>query len=312
MSSIPLGCDHRFDRSAPEAGYAHPVTTAPARPASTVVLARPLRSGFELFLVRRGDAIAFMGGAHVFPGGRVDPHDYLEDPLRWCDGVPSVLARTPAAGATEAVAHHVAAVRELFEEAGVLLARHRGGGIVPIRDDARDRFVQYRHRLIAGEITLLDIAAGERVRFGLDMLALFANWVTPEVETRRFDTWFFLAPAPPAQDASHHAHEASDGIWITPAAAIERCLSGDLTLPPPTWTTLRALAQFSDLNDAWTWANSRQVPRVQPRVNELADGTREILLPGDAHHPPVPGFHASETRFVLKDGRWLPAGREVG
>ena len=289
------------------------MTIAPARPASTVVLARPSPGGFEVFLVRRADAIAFMGGAHVFPGGRVDPHDRLDEAERWCDGVSDVRARSTPAGRDEAVAYHVAAVRELFEEAGVLLARPDGSDrILAIRGVAQRRFEQYRRGLIAGGVTLLDIAARERLRFGLDTLALFANWVTPESETRRFDTWFFLALAPLAQDASHHDHEASDGIWITPAAAIERCVSGDLTLPPPTWTTLRALAQFKGGEDAWAWARSQQVRRVEPRVNELPDGTREILLPGDVHHPPMPGIVALETRFVLKGGRWLPARRPRG
>jgi 8-oxo-dGTP pyrophosphatase MutT (NUDIX family) len=284
------------------------VTIAPVRPASTVVLLRRSPGGFEVFLVRRSDTIAFMGGAHVFPGGRVEPHDRLDDAERWCDAVSHAIARGAAEGEAEAVARHVAAVRELFEEAGVLLARQgRGGGIVAIHGDAREKFEQYRRRLIAGEITLLDIAARERLRFALDALVLFANWVTPETETRRFDTWFFLALAHASQDASHHDHEASEGIWITPAAATERCLDGDLALPPPTWTTLRALAQFSDVDDAWTWASSRQLPRVEPRVNELPDGTREILLPGDPRYPPVPGFTARETRFVLKDGRWIPS-----
>jgi 8-oxo-dGTP pyrophosphatase MutT (NUDIX family) len=284
------------------------MSIAAAQPASTVVLVRPSPGGFEVFLVRRSDAIAFMGGAHVFPGGRIDPLDRLADAGRWCDGVEHALSSMPTAGQREAVAFHVAAVRELFEEAGVLLARQEGAStIVATHGDARSRFDQYRVHLIGGEITLLDVAAREHLRLALDTLTPFANWVTPEIEARRFDTFFFLAVAPPAQDASHHDHEASGGIWITPAAATDRCLSGDLALPPPTWTTLRGLAQFSEVKEAWRWASSRQVPRVEPRVNELPDGTREILLPGDARYPPIPGFSPRETRFLLRDGRWIPS-----
>jgi 8-oxo-dGTP pyrophosphatase MutT (NUDIX family) len=286
------------------------VSVAEAQPASTVVLARPASGGFEVFLVRRRDSVAFMGGAHVFPGGRVDPHDRLDDAGRWCDGVREAVARMPSRERGQAVAFHVAAVRELFEEAGVLLARENGGRFAGIHDDVRDRFHTYRRELIAGRSTMLDIVERERLRLALDALALFAHWVTPEIETRRFDTCFFLAVAPPTQDASHDEGETTDGIWMTPVEATERCLRGDIALPPPTWTTLRALARFTSVDDAWTWACAQEAPRVQPRVNELPDGTREILLPGHPRHPAVGGFEARETRFVMKDGRWLPAGRD--
>src|SRR5688572_25860777 len=107
------------------------ITAVPASPrlASTVVLARPATAGFEVFLVRRHDNVAFMGGAHVFPGGRVDDADYIEDASRWCDGVTAAVARMRDRTEEQAVAFHVAAIRELFEEAGVLLARDQRGNI---------------------------------------------------------------------------------------------------------------------------------------------------------------------------------------
>jgi 8-oxo-dGTP pyrophosphatase MutT (NUDIX family) len=286
------------------------VSVAPAQPASTVVLARPSGGGFEVFLVRRRDTVAFMGGAHVFPGGRVDAHDRLEEVERWCDGVSGAAARMASRERSLAIGFHVAAVRELFEEAGVLLARGSVGELAAIPGEARDRFEAHRRALIAGTTTMLDIVERERLRLALDALALFAHWVTPEVETRRFDTCFFLAIAPPAQDASHDDGETTDGSWVTPVDAVERGLRGDIALPPPTWTTLRALARFRSVADAWTWASAQDPPRVEPRVNQLPDGTREILLPGDPGHPSVDGFEARETRFLLKNGRWTPADRD--
>lgn len=276
------------------------MVTAPARPASTVVLARPAAAGFEVFLVRRRDDIAFMGGAHVFPGGRVDQGDHLDAPDAWCDGVSRATARMPDHTPHEAVGFYIAGLRELFEEAGVLLARDASGAFVA-GSDLATRFDASRRDLLAGRVTLRDLAERERLRLALDALALFAHWVTPDIETRRFDTHFFLAIAPPAQMAAHHDDESSESIWIAPADAIERCQNGEIALPPPTWTTLRMLAACADVDAAWRWAESQPIVRVQPRVNVLADGSREILLPS------LEGFAPRETRFLLTAGRWLPA-----
>lgn len=274
------------------------MSSVPARPASTVVLVRPARDGFEVFLVRRHDRIAFMGGAHVFPGGRVDPADEIADPDRWCDGVAGAVSRLPARDPGTAVAFHVAAIRELFEEAGVLLARGADGEIASMHGDEGPRFAAHRRALLGGSAALRDIAERERLRLALDALVVFAHWITPDVETRRFDTHFFLAAAPDRQDALHDDGETSDSLWIRPGDALDRCRSGRIALPPPTWTTLRALAACGDVEDARRWAEAQPVVPVQPRINRLADDAREILLPDHVQ--------ALETRFVLKDGRWTP------
>ena len=273
---------------------------APARPSSTVVLLRPARATIETFLVRRHDTIAFMGGAHVFPGGKVDDTDRAADTAAHCDGLDKAVARMPAVERSTAIAYHVAAVRELFEEAGVLLARDVNGGMVSVADEQLDL---HRHRLIEGTTTLAAMAASERVRLALDELELFAHWVTPDGEPRRFDTRFFLAAAPAAQEAAHHAHEASDGTWLSPGDALERCARGEIVLPPPTWITLRALSRCTTIDAAFAWARASPVPRIQPRVVE-SGRTRLIVLPGDPMYPAVAGFDAVETRFVLEQGRW--------
>ena len=247
-----------------------------------------------------------MAGAHVFPGGRVDQSDYLENPAAWCDGVDDAAARMPERSAIEAVAFSLAAVRELFEEAGVLLARDPRGAIVPIHHADEGRFLEYRREMTHGGITLRDVAERERLRIALDGLAMFAHWVTPEAEARRFDTHFFFAIAPDVQQAAHDEHETTHGIWITPSEAIDASVRGEIALPPPTWTNLRALARIPDIDQAWHWARSRLVPRVQPCAVDRGDGTRMIVLPGDPLCPPVEGFEAEQTRFLLKDGRWRP------
>jgi 8-oxo-dGTP pyrophosphatase MutT (NUDIX family) len=269
-------------------------------------LARQSEQRLEIFLVRRHDNIAFMGGAHVFPGGRVDDHDDTDDPDAWCDGAAAAVTRLAERQPPEALAFHIAAVRELFEEAGVLLARHDPNQMVAIHADSQPRFDLYRRDLAAQKLTLRDVVARERLRLALDQLVPFAHWVTPDIETRRFDTYFFLARAPEAQDATHDGAETSNGIWIEPADAIERCLRGEIALPPPTWTTLRLLAQCRDVEGAWEWAEAQRLVRVQPRVIEHTDGSREIRLPGDAEYPAIAGFAPRETRFLLRDGRWIP------
>jgi 8-oxo-dGTP pyrophosphatase MutT (NUDIX family) len=276
------------------------------KPASTVVLVRRAPARLEVFLVRRHDQVAFMGGAHVFPGGRVDPSDASDDPEAWCDGVTVARTRTRGCDASAAVAFHVAAIRELFEEAGVLLARNRSGGILAVREDDAPRFDAARRDLLAGRLSLRALVEREKLRLALDALALFAQWVTPAVELRRFDTCFFLALAPEAQQAAHDDGETTHGVWIAPDDAIDRCLHGDIALPPPTWTTLRALSRLESVEEAWEWAQAQNVPRVQPCFRERADGTRVVMLPGDPECPPVEGFAAEETRFLLANGRWRP------
>lgn len=296
------------------------MAVAPLRPASTVVLLRSAcpehdrrAPHLEVFLVRRHDNLAFMSGAHVFPGGRVDGADAISDAERFCDGVEAAPSRMRDLPADAAIAHHVAAIRELFEEAGILLAR-RGNAIIDIDDDAgepeatasrRRRWQPYRQQLATGAIALSEIAAREQVRLALDELAYFAHWVTPEIETRRFDTRFFVAAVPPNQEAAHDEGETTHGEWMRPGDAIARCLRDEIALPPPTWTTLRQLEAFATVADVMTWARTREVPRVQPGF--IQDGSRRIvLLPGDPEVEKIAGFEARETRFILESGRWRP------
>src|ERR1051326_8145480 len=143
------------------------MSIAPARPASTVVLLRST-SPLEVFLVRRSDSIAFMGGAHVFPGGRVDAADHLDDAAAIGDGIDPLIARMNDIPAADAIAQHVAAVRELFEEAGVLLAH-------PLTEASIPRLAARRRALLDGETSLPEIARAEGLRLALDELASFAQ-----------------------------------------------------------------------------------------------------------------------------------------
>jgi 8-oxo-dGTP pyrophosphatase MutT (NUDIX family) len=284
------------------------VSVPAARPASTVVLVRSSDAGFEVFLVKRHDKVAFMGGAHVFPGGRVDAADRIERPERVCDGVESAVQRARDLSAIDSVAYHVAALRELFEEAGILLARREDGRFIELTEAREvERFRDYRRSLETGALTLEEMATRERLRLALDAIVLFAHWVTPEVETKRFDTRFFAAVVPPGQHAEHDDTETTQSEWMDPKDAVARCRRDDIMLPPPTWTTLRMLEKLSDVNEVIAWARQSRIVRVQPGFIQN-DTVTMLTLPGDATFPPVDGFEVEETRFTLDGDRWR-AGR---
>jgi len=273
--------------------------TAPVaiHPAATVIVLRDAASGPEVFMVRRHHAIAFMAGAHVFPGGRVDPADVDTDDS-WCD----VPARSTDVPPTRFL---VAALRELFEEAGILLARDDSGALVSLMAaGASERFERYRRELHDGQRTLRDVVQREGLRLALDAVTPFAHWVTPPIETRRFDTWFFVAGLPDRQQPTPDRLESVDGQWIAPTQALALAANGAINLPPPTWATLREIEPFETAAADIDAAASRQIVERQPVVVGDTE-PRLILLPGDRDHP-VREVVPFETRFVWVDERWTP------
>jgi 8-oxo-dGTP pyrophosphatase MutT (NUDIX family) len=275
------------------------LTVAPIRRASTVAVLRDGADGLEVFMVRRTATIAFMAGAHVFPGGRVDAADEDADET-WCD-----LPQPAAADRSPALSFAVSAARELFEEAGVLLARNAEGTFEPIEDpDVRARLHRRRDAVHDGTEPLRELIRSEGMRLALDALVPFAHWVTPPLEVRRFDTWFFMTRLPERQRPVHDGHESVESGWFRPAAALAACLAGKIHLPPPTWATLRELEPLRSEDAALTWAANRTINERQPIL--IDDGrTREIFLPGDPRHPSVEAV-PYETHFIWTDGRWLP------
>lgn len=273
------------------------------RPAATVVVLRDSPAGPEVFLVRRHEGTAFMGGAHVFPGGRVDEADRGGDD-RWCDGIAHARQQMPGLTADAAVAFHVAAARELFEEAGVLLARDAAGAFVSLAGAGHHRFKQDRTAVHSGAATLRAVVERERLRLSLDALIVFAHWVTPPIDTRQFDTRFFMTRVPPQQTPAHDDTETTHSVWMTPSAAIAQSVGGAIVLPPPTWSTLRELEPFQTVDAALEWARARRVVARQPLLLEQ-EGVRMLVVPGDPLHPDPAGDEPlAETRFVFVDRRW--------
>ena len=279
---------------------------ANARPAATVVVLRDGPGGPEVFMVRRHESTAFMGGAHVFPGGRVDAADGDAD-AGWCDGIDHAVRQLDGLAPADAVAYHVAAARELFEEAGVLLARHPNGDFVSLAAAAdHERLRQDRALVHEGKTRLRAVIEREGLRLALDTLVLFAHWVTPPIDSRQFDTRFFMTRVPPHQTPAHDDTETTHSLWARPADAIAQAGRDEIVLPPPTWSTLREIEPFESVKDALGWARARTVIRRMPKAVEQ-DGRRMLLLPGDPEHPDSGGDDPPlETRFVLIDRRWRP------
>jgi len=274
----------------------------PIRPAATVVVLRPVVAGpgVEVLMVRRNRSIAFMGGAYVFPGGRLDAGDAVATPAARAgvDGLEAV-ARCRDLTRDDEAAYRVAAIRELLEEAGLLLARRRGV-LVDGAEAARLR------ALAPGGAGFVPLVAAQGLQLALDAVMPFAHWVTPPVEIRRFDTRFLLARLPPGQEASHDEGETTALEWMRPDDAVARAIAGDILLPPPTWTTLRRLARFASVDEAWAWAATTPIVRIEPGFSRDGDATT-LMLPGDPTYPLPPGLEPiAETRFALVDGAWRP------
>jgi 8-oxo-dGTP pyrophosphatase MutT (NUDIX family) len=278
--------------------------SAAAVPAATVILVREGTGGPEVYMVQRHAQMAFMGGAHVFPGGRVDEADrrMASDPT--LAPVEPGEPRLDGLDEPDGRAYLVAAARELFEEAGILLAVGRDGGALDLDRASPPWLLEWRHGLSRRDITLSSVLAAMRARLTLSGLVSLSHWVTPAGEPRRYDTRFFVTRLPRAQRAAHDTLEATDGIWIRPADAVAANAQRRLRLPPP---TLRTLQDFSDLADVETvLARTGRVPyrRLEP-VLAQAGGRRMLVLPGDPLYPasdeaPVEG----DTRFVFDDGFW--------
>ncbi len=237
-----------------------------ARPAATVLLLRDGAEGLEVFMVVRHHAIDFASGAAVFPGGRVEDAD-----------------RDIAAGhsAEPTDVFRVAAVREAFEECGVLLATERAGG--PLIGGQRMKAVEDAHRaeLNAGARGFAAVLEEERLVPALDRMVHFAHWITPEGRPKRFDTHFFACAAPADQLAVHDGREAVESHWIRPAKVIEETNAGRMTLVFATRLNLERLCRYATVAEAMDAARREPVVTVMPVFFKTEEG-RFIRIPAEA------------------------------
>ena len=247
------------------------------------MLLRDSDNGMEVFMIVRHQNSDVHAGALVFPGGRVDDEDY--------ELAADAAVFPPLAGVdADMAALRVAAVRETFEECGVLLARARGdsgaSGDAALVSAARLREIEATHRaaMMRKERTFGAILAAENLVIASDAMVYFANWITPERSAKRFDTHFFLAAAPSDQIALHDGHEAVDSVWIAPATALERAKAGVYQLRFPTQMNLQKLGRHALPTAAMDAARASRVVTVMSKQEKTADGKRMLRLPLEADY----------------------------
>ena len=244
--------------------------------AASVILVRDSPAGPEVFLLRRVRGMAFAGGMTVFPGGGVDRRD-ADATVAWTGPEPAWWAEAFGCDVGLARALVCAAVRETFEESGVLLAGADPASVVADTTDLAGA----RTALVARELSLAEFLAAHDLVLRADLLRPWANWLTPREELRRYDTRFFLAELPAGQRADGVTSEADHAGWRRPAEALDDWRAGRCGLLPPTWMTLSDLAEFDSV--AAAMAADRRIDKVMPKVIR-EHGVLRVILPGDPRY----------------------------
>ncbi len=285
-------------------GFSLDTQSVVPRDAATVILVRDSADGLELFFVKRSGDIRFLGGAFMFPGGKVDAQD--DDPTLPSDLDAAQCAELLQISDTSlARALFIGAARECVEESGILHST---------RPVTSEQLATLRHKLDVEKQPFAQLLRELSVTLQLAALQPFARWITPRAETRRFDARFFLAQCPATLDASHDTRETVDSCWLSPKQAIKRANEREIVLVPPTYRTVQVLSSVHSVAEALQLVATTLEP-LEPWVRSVDDGAFEILLPDDREHPqctPLPwnivDRSALTTRFRYADGVWTPFG----
>jgi 8-oxo-dGTP pyrophosphatase MutT (NUDIX family) len=252
----------------------------PALPAATVTLVRDTAQGLEVLMLQRNHQSGFMPGMFLFPGGGIDAGDQAAAVHARCAGIDDAAASAALGMESGGLAYWAAAIRESFEEAGVLLAYDDSGALVnPGAPERVERFEAYRRSLNAGEDVLPEMLEREGLRLAVDRLTYFSHWITPVTAPRRYDTRFFVAVAPDGQEALADAVETIHHVWVQPRDAVARHRAGEYKMRTPTITTLEQFQAF-DTSDALIahLRSQTAIPAIMPRIGPKG----QRLVPGDA------------------------------
>ncbi|MFG2867729.1 NUDIX hydrolase [Streptomyces sp. NPDC048338] len=253
------------------------LTPATPKRAATVLLLRDGDGGPSVHMLRRRASMAFAGGAYAYPGGGVDPRD--EHPVRWAGpSLETWAERLGVPDPAQAQAVVCAAVRETYEEAGVLLAGETALSVVG--DTTGDDWEKDREALVARELSFADFLDRRGLVLRSDLLGAWARWITPEFEPRRYDTWFFVAVLPEGQRTRNASTEADRTVWIRPADAAAGYDRGELTMMPPTISTLRSLLPLGGAADALDAAREQDMTPVLAQARLDGD---ELVLSWPGH-----------------------------
>jgi 8-oxo-dGTP pyrophosphatase MutT (NUDIX family) len=269
----------------------------PPAPSATVVLVRDAADDLEVFLLRRHGQSDVLGGAYVFPGGKVDPED-----MDWVGRLDRpaadlhALLGEPELAPEEAAGLFVTAIREAFEETGLLLA-----DVSP--EQAREAWAALRQGPRFDELL-----SPSGVRLAASALHPWSRWVTPTVSSvgrKRFDTRFFLATVPPGQQPAHDDHEATESLWLSPRAALQQYWDGRIEMAPPQIMSLNHLARHRSVASVLAAAAARRPPCIRPEPRDV-DGVRVLCYPGDPWHSEREQALPGPTRLSWRNRRFEP------
>lgn len=251
---------------------------ARAVPSSTILMIRTGDAPCEVLMVERHYQIDFASGALVFPGGKLAAEDHAAE---WADHV-------DAAPGTDDAAYRIGALREAYEESGLLLARPRtarGAGAALLDAETLAPLLPHREAVAAGKASFLALIRDAGLVLALDTLTPFAHWVTPKGMPKRFDTWFYVAVAPDAQIAACDGSEAVDAVWIAPRAALDAAVQGARKIIFPTRMNLEMLAATDTVDAALAAARTRTIVSVEPQVIRDETGALILTIPAEAGYP---------------------------
>jgi len=256
-----------------------PPAATPAFAATLVLLRDRPAGGIDVLLVRRHPKSRFAAGDFAFPGGKLTSEDNPDDAAAWCAGLDAETAAAMLAldSPRAALGFWIGAIRETFEEVGVLLATAPGGVAI---DVSSARFRDYRRACQDDNRSFWTMVKRERLQLSTDRLLYFAHWITPEDQPYRFDTRFFAAPMPGAQEPVGDDREVTEVRWVTPRQALEALERGELTMRAVTARNLRIFEHASSVASALDALTGRPVPEIHARV-VMVDGKRRVLVPGD-------------------------------
>lgn len=255
--------------------------------AATVVLMRdrvPDGGEPEVLLVRRHPQANFAAGAHVFPGGMLEEGDYGEAARRLSPGLLACAAQSVIADIEpreKALGIFIAAIRETFEEVGVLLARDKNGSRWRTGERDGSALAEAREDMYRGSVDFISWVSGMQLTLATQDLVYFAHWITPDTRPKRFDTRFFLARVDRFVDVQTDRREVFDRLWVTPAEAVRRHEKGKLNLMTPTVKNLELLGNFSSTEEAIKTLKEAPVQTILPKIRFTPDGERKVLHPGD-------------------------------
>ncbi len=252
-------------------------------PAATIMLLRQAQSSTEVLMLERHAKSEFLPDLYVFPGGRVDPGDHeLADRVGGLTAAQAV-ERAPSVDPGAALSFFVAAIRETFEEAGVLLARQRGDSTL-VSGALAAELSAHRLEMQAGKRPLRQIVEEYDLELAANCLSVHGHWITPEIVPRRFDTLFFTAVAPADHEATHDGIESSDHVWIQPAEAIAQAKRKQRQMIFPTLANLQTIAGFERVEDVIESSRRRRVVPVLPTLAGEGDD-RKLVIPTDTGYP---------------------------